>query len=193
MLNQIDRADTLERNPVFVDPHEVSGNGPTRDQHISSDESLVRAIIDHDPVPGTSKQLEPTRNQIQICATPSGNFEVKVENPGMGQVGLPHSSQPQVEQQQLVRMNSDNTYTVVTESPFNSDGHGNQGGEWVAEGMVGVRTGQEQIQASPSPTSQQPSTQAWSGNYNFKVNFLKLSSTSKNKSWDVSHQYYIFG
>ena len=61
------------------------------------------------------------------------------------------------------------------------------GAEWPGgqvEGQIGGQTG-----SSPSPTSQQPSTQAFTGLYNFKVNFLKLSSTAKNKSWDVSSEF----
>ncbi len=38
----------------------------------------------------------------------------------------------------------------------------------------------------PPPTCAMPSLAQWPGDYNFKVSFLQLTQSAKNKAWDVS-------
>ena len=75
-----------------------------------------------------------------------------------------------------VRMNTDGTVTVsqwTNLEEFNAD-------------MI---TSGQQPGVVSSPTGTSPTSDPWTGQYNFTLSFIQMSQTTKNKHWDVSIFY----
>ncbi|XP_059090303.1 cellular tumor antigen p53-like isoform X1 [Tigriopus californicus] len=164
---QIGRSDTLERHPGFANPNDISGHNHMM---LSSDESLtnhVKEALGLEPAnPNQTDQA--IHGDLLSSAIESNELKTKEDRSDDGS------------NVQLIRVNTDNTCTVIT----------NFDTTW-GEPMVGTPESSPKMRKvgeTLSPTSAHPSTEQWEGDYGFKISFIKLTNNGKNKTWDFSER-----
>ena len=179
----IERADTLEKNPVFVDPNSLddssngemiavaAGTNQEQQQIVSSSSTFASMIKLFHHFVILQIKLENAKQQVYFDQSNGQHYVTVIQDVGTVANGesdfatwdLTNAALHQNSEQAGPSTSAGTTTTVVVTS-----------GPGAASDLAS------------SPTCEKPSSDKWPGELGFQLFFQPLPQNAKNKSWDVS-------